>query len=128
MARLSHKLVKIHFKTAFSQPNHVFKASPFRFTTYNVVYSSPNGAVYARDKLNGFEYPPGHRVSVKLVEDHPHGPRGGGRGRGIAHGGGPIQSADIVSLTETIATATAYLQVGTHEEIRNADHLGNRFQ
>ena len=125
MAILSHKLVKIHFKTAFSQPNHVFKASPFRFTTYNVVYSSPNAAVYARDKLNGFEYPPGHRVSVKLVED-PHGPRGGGRGRGIAHGG-PIQSADIVSLTETIATATAYLQVKTYKEIRNADHLGNRF-
>ena len=128
MARFSHKLVKIHFKTAFSQPKHVvFKASPFRFTTYNVVYSSPNGAVYARDKLNGFEYPPGHRVSVKLVEDHPHGPRGGGRGRGIAHGGGPIQSADIVSLTETIATATAYLQVETRKEIRNADNLGDVF-
>ena len=39
--------------------NHHHSHNNNKFATYNVVYSNPNSAIYARDKLNGFEYPPG---------------------------------------------------------------------
>ncbi|KAM9848116.1 RNA-binding protein 45 isoform 2-T2 [Aulostomus maculatus] len=32
-------------------------------------YSNLGSAVYARDKLNGFEYPPGNRLAVNFVDD-----------------------------------------------------------
>ncbi|XP_075213243.1 RNA-binding protein 45 [Lycorma delicatula] len=50
-----------------------------RFTsdgrTYNsrkvlVQYNTPQAAAYAREKLHGFEYPPGHRISVKPDMDY----------------------------------------------------------
>jgi hypothetical protein len=31
-----------------------------------VVYNSPQAAAYAKEKLHGFEYPPGHRLIVKF--------------------------------------------------------------
>lgn len=32
-------------------------------------YSNLGSAVYAKEKLNGFEYPPGNRLSVNFVDD-----------------------------------------------------------
>lgn len=32
-------------------------------------YSNLGSAVYAKDKLNGFEYPPGNRLSVTFIDD-----------------------------------------------------------
>lgn len=34
-------------------------------------YSSPQCAAYARDKLNGFEYPLGSALHVQLADDCP---------------------------------------------------------
>ena len=38
----------------------------------NVVFNNPQSATYAKEKLHGFEYPPGHRLIVKF-EDMSHG-------------------------------------------------------
>lgn len=38
-----------------------------RLTSYQILYNNPQSAVYARDKLNGFEYPPGQKVSVMMI-------------------------------------------------------------
>ena len=32
-------------------------------------YSNLGSAVYAKEKLNGFEYPPGNRLVVNFVDD-----------------------------------------------------------
>lgn len=32
-------------------------------------YSNLGSAVYAKEKLNGFEYPPGNRLVVNFIED-----------------------------------------------------------
>lgn len=32
-------------------------------------YSNLGSAVYAKEKLNGFEYPPGNRLAVNFVDD-----------------------------------------------------------
>lgn len=32
-------------------------------------YSNLGSALYAREKLNGFEYPPGNRLAVNFVDD-----------------------------------------------------------
>ena len=39
----------------------------FAYVTYNSVL----GAMYAKDKLNGFEYPPGSKLVVKYADDPP---------------------------------------------------------
>merc|ERR1712012_782316 len=33
-----------------------------------VVFNNPQSATYAKEKLHGFEYPPGHRLIVKFEE------------------------------------------------------------
>lgn len=38
-----------------------------RLTAYQILYNNPQSAVYSRDKLNGFEYPPGQKVSVMML-------------------------------------------------------------
>ena len=38
-----------------------------KLTSYQMLYNNSQSAVYARDKLNGFEYPPGQRVSVMMI-------------------------------------------------------------
>merc|ERR1719410_1417687 len=43
----------------------------------NVVFNNPQSATYAKEKLHGFEYPPGHRLIVKF-EDMSHGGYGVG--------------------------------------------------
>ena len=37
-----------------------------------VTYNSTNAAMYAKEKLNGFEYPPGIKLIVKYAEDPPN--------------------------------------------------------
>ncbi|XP_068716165.1 RNA-binding protein 45-like [Montipora foliosa] len=49
----------------------------FAYVTYNSVGS----AIYAKEKLNGFEYPPGSKLVVKYAEDPP-GARNNGLGQG----------------------------------------------
>lgn len=34
-----------------------------------VRYNNLGSAVYAKEKLNGFEYPPGNRLSVSYIDD-----------------------------------------------------------
>lgn len=43
-----------------------------------VMYKSIGSAIYAKEKLNGFEYPPGSKLVVKYAEDHPNGNRNNG--------------------------------------------------
>ena len=38
-----------------------------------VVYNNPQSATYAKEKLHGFEYPPGHRLIIKFDEMPPQG-------------------------------------------------------
>ena len=38
-----------------------------------VVYNNPQSATYAKEKLHGFEYPPGHRLIIKFDELPPQG-------------------------------------------------------
>lgn len=42
-----------------------------------VVYNSPQSAAYAKEKLHGFEYPPGHRLIVKFESVQDSNPRPG---------------------------------------------------
>merc|ERR1719510_55339 len=81
---------------------------------FNVIYNNPQSASYAKEKLHGFEYPPGHRIVVKFDLSH-DSMRGGppmGPPRGRPGLGGPqVGPGDsIQQLTETIANATALLQ------------------
>jgi len=38
-----------------------------------VVFNNPQSATYAKEKLHGFEYPPGHRLIVKFEDTPNHG-------------------------------------------------------
>ena len=38
-----------------------------KLTSYQILYNNSQSATYAKDKLNGFEYPPGQKVSVMMV-------------------------------------------------------------
>jgi hypothetical protein len=49
-----------------------------------VVFNNPQSATYAKEKLHGFEYPPGHRLIVKFEEGSLSSSGGGGGG---GHGG-----------------------------------------
>ncbi|QQP39762.1 RNAbinding protein 45like [Caligus rogercresseyi] len=105
---------------------------------FSVVYNNPQSATYAKEKLHGFEYPPGHRMVVKFegkaVFNHnnnnhasnsfgsnrtPSGSNSSlncgnvGNNNGTNNGGsnsGPNIQNDLAHLTETIANATALLQ------------------
>ena len=83
-------------------------------TFFNVIYNNPQSASYAKEKLHGFEYPPGHRIVVKYDFAAPMRASmagGGSVGRGMLAQGGGNRSADpLAHLTETIANATALLQ------------------
>ena len=52
----------------------------FAYVTYNSVGS----AIYAKEKLNGFEYPPGTKLVVKYADDPP-----AGRSNGVGQGSEP---------------------------------------
>ncbi|GLV41453.1 uncharacterized protein CBL_06683 [Carabus blaptoides fortunei] len=83
----------------------------------SVVYTTHQWASYAKDKLHGFEYPPGHRLIVKPDPDI--GPKrtfsdsgfsGSGRNSTPApRAPNPLQT-DLAHLAETIAQATSVIQ------------------
>ena len=103
---------------------------------FTVVYNNPQSATYAKEKLHGFEYPPGHRMVVRFDQSYDGGQNhqnynSAGIGYGAARGnfGGrnpmppppppataagaparPNLQSDLAHLTETIANATALLQ------------------
>ncbi|KAB7493749.1 RNA-binding protein 45 [Armadillidium nasatum] len=87
----------------------------------NVVYNNIQSATYARDKLHGFEYPPGQRLIVKL-DGHSHHdmPQCSGApslalvsanaGGGARPPPNNIQQDLATQLAETIAQATSLIQ------------------
>jgi RNA recognition motif-containing protein len=61
---------------------------------YTVVYNNPQSATYAKEKLHGFEYPPGHRMVVRFDTTYDQGSNSSGGGSGSHHfnrGGYPQQ-------------------------------------
>ena len=85
---------------------------------FNVIYNNPQSASYAKEKLHGFEYPPGHRIVVRYEESMrppPPPPGSSSRGSGSSARGG-IQN-DLAHLTETIANATALLQAAGYSNV-----------
>ncbi|KDR11573.1 RNA-binding protein 45, partial [Zootermopsis nevadensis] len=72
------------------------------------VYNSPQAALYAKEKLHGFEYPPGQRLIVKPdVNVHADLPIAGPPPTTARNSG--LQT-DLVTLAETIAQATSIIQ------------------
>lgn len=71
-----------------------------------VVYTNPSAASYAREKLHGFEYPPGHRMIVKPdmsgVQKNAKTTPG--------NFGMSNPRTDLAHLAETIAQATSLIQ------------------
>merc|ERR1719219_2854339 len=57
----------------------------------SVLYSNPNSAAYALEKLHGFDYPSGSRIMIKFDESGPK--RMGIGGRGVAGGSGVVGGA-----------------------------------
>ncbi|XP_034940844.1 RNA-binding protein 45 [Chelonus insularis] len=74
-----------------------------------VVYSHPSAAAYAREKLHGFEYPPGHRMIVKPdmtgVSPQKNMKPGGSSITGLG-----VARTDLAHLAETIVQATSLIQ------------------
>ncbi|XP_015835984.1 RNA-binding protein 45 isoform X2 [Tribolium castaneum] len=66
----------------------------------SVVYNSAQWAAYAKEKLHGFEYPPGNRIIVK--PDHEEGSRSTSSER--------QKHSDIFQIAETIAQASNLIQ------------------
>ncbi|XP_066260581.1 RNA-binding protein 45 [Euwallacea similis] len=65
-----------------------------------VVYTSPQWAAHAKEKLHGFEYPPGFRLIVKpILEGNTQSPREG-----------PDKRKDLMHIAETIAQASSLIQ------------------
>ena len=52
---------------------------------YTVVYNNPQSATYAKEKLHGFEYPPGHRMVVKFESGYEGNASSGGGSGGHYH-------------------------------------------
>ncbi|XP_067006548.1 RNA-binding protein 45 [Anabrus simplex] len=113
------------------------------------VYNSPQAAAYARDKLHGFEYPPGQRLIVKAdpgahndlpipppsrALPHNRDPFSGATSPRLhstpqpsASGPRPpVLQADLATLAETIAQATSLIQAAGLTP--GAGGLGNNIQ
>nr|XP_006825569.1 PREDICTED: RNA-binding protein 45-like [Saccoglossus kowalevskii] len=50
-----------------------------------VRYNTTAAAMYAKEKLNGFEYPPGYRIAVKYIQDDPGACKEGSSGNNSLH-------------------------------------------
>ncbi len=69
---------------------------------FTVVYNNPQSATYAKEKLHGFEYPPGHRMVVRYdtsydsqapgANNNYSNPSAAGVGYGRAGGGGLVRT------------------------------------
>ncbi|RZC36089.1 RRM 1 domain containing protein [Asbolus verrucosus] len=71
----------------------------------SVVYNSAQWAAYAREKLHGFEYPPGNRIIVKPDVEEIRSLDGGRTASSERH-----KQADILQIAETIAQASNLIQ------------------
>lgn len=97
------------------------------------VYSSPNAASYARQKLHGFEYPPGERLIVKPADHsrtfHKSHPRGGhqqhgghqhqqqnGFGSHSSPAGLSYSPSDLKTLADSIAQATSLIKAASFND------------
>lgn len=82
---------------------------------FTVVYNNPQSAGYAKEKLHGFEYPPGCRLIVQFDTSSAGGYRHRSHSSGQpqmappSSGGKPGLQNDLAHLTKTIANATALL-------------------
>lgn len=65
-----------------------------------VVYKNSHWASYAKQKLHGFEYPPGHRLIVRS-EFEANAPRGS---QGVDN------REEIIKLAETLVQATSQMK------------------
>ncbi|KAJ8952485.1 hypothetical protein NQ318_003280 [Aromia moschata] len=65
-----------------------------------VIYNTPQWAAYAKDKLHGFEYPPGHRLIVRPEYDNLR-PSFSSKDK---------PKPDILQIAETIAQASSLIQ------------------
>ena len=77
-----------------------------------VMYSNPEAAAYACEKLHGFEYPSGNRL---IVKPDPDGPRSFGessRSSSSLNGPDVVTKKDILQLAETIAKAAGLPAAG----------------
>ncbi|KAG5880612.1 hypothetical protein JTB14_008741 [Gonioctena quinquepunctata] len=73
-----------------------------------VVYAEARWASYAKEKLHGFEYPPGYRLIIRSEFDHP---RSGGYGKRPSTSLSSTPSRpDILKIAETIAQASSLIQ------------------
>jgi len=84
-----------------------------------VVYTNPTSAAYARKKLHGFEYPPGHRLIVRHEDDSGgSGAAGGGRmtASSASSSPPPVPGSTLQSLAESIAQATSLIQAANFHD------------
>lgn len=94
-----------------------------------IQYSTPQAAAYAREKLQGFEYPPGHHINIKPDLDYggssfpnykpdPYSMPGGDYPHRMGHKNeamadlpsNPALPNGIVALTKALAEATQVIQ------------------
>ncbi|KAJ8917529.1 hypothetical protein NQ315_005578 [Exocentrus adspersus] len=69
-----------------------------------VVYANPQWASYAKEKLHGFEYPPGYRLIVRAEYDNMRSPFGS------KSSNTEKQKPDILQIAQTIAQASNLMQ------------------
>lgn len=95
------------------------------FSTYCVTYNDPKATVYARDKLDGFEYPPGQRIRVTLIQPSLSNRSSTSSGSSCSSSGGgglnvalpPARDMAASLMTETmIANAAAVLQAARYHQ------------
>lgn len=63
-----------------------------------VVYRSPQAAFHARQKLHGFEYPPGERLIVKLGSELKNFSMNDGPSQTLFEGGNSTNSSNFCSV------------------------------
>lgn len=104
-----------------SRPSSFQRGSMKAF--FSVIYNNPQSAAYAKEKLHGFEYPPGHRIVVKY-DFVDHQMRGPPQGSGRPNAARSVQN-DLAHLTETIANATALLQAAGYPATQGSGAAGS---
>lgn len=79
------------------------------------VYTNPTAASYARNKLHGFEYPPGHRLIVRYDEASANGHLTVSSTSSSPPPPHPIPG-DLQSLADSIAQATSLIQAANFQD------------
>ncbi|XP_044728103.1 RNA-binding protein 45 [Chrysoperla carnea] len=75
-----------------------------------VVYSNPQAAAYAREKLHGFEYPPGARLIIRPDYDQQFVRNNDKFDASAASGSNRNVQSDLAHLADTIAQATKLIK------------------